>query len=212
MAGGQLRSIEHRLMRLGRLRDQRGEIRRLIPRQLPAGIRFDDAIRPVRCRIVDERRHGDPAQGRRILDLFRQTGRKACVDALGRRSLRASPAARNCLRFRVHAWSLCRAGTRCNCFLVPFRHRTFRFRFPSGRESAISHSSYPCDDRRPNSPRRNSRSGAFQPSGTRKIANPHFPAFRSGHRLFQRPSPGKQFPSNLMRSTPWRGHQFTTGR
>ena len=26
--------------------------------------------------------------------------------------------------------------------------------------------------------------------------NPHFPALRSGHRLFQRPSPGKQFPSN----------------
>ena len=27
-------------------------------------------------------------------------------------------------------------------------------------------------------------------------ANPHFPALRSGHRLFQRPSPQKQFPSN----------------
>jgi hypothetical protein len=26
--------------------------------------------------------------------------------------------------------------------------------------------------------------------------NPLFPAIRSGHRLFQRPSPGKQFPSN----------------
>ncbi|MCX6866562.1 MAG: hypothetical protein NTV46_10175 [Verrucomicrobia bacterium] len=25
--------------------------------------------------------------------------------------------------------------------------------------------------------------------------NPHFPAYRSGHRLFQRPSPQKQFPS-----------------
>ena len=28
-------------------------------------------------------------------------------------------------------------------------------------------------------------------------ANPHFPALRSGHRLFQRPSPQKQFPSNI---------------
>ena len=26
--------------------------------------------------------------------------------------------------------------------------------------------------------------------------NPFFPRLRSGHRLFQRPSPGKQFPSN----------------
>ena len=26
--------------------------------------------------------------------------------------------------------------------------------------------------------------------------NPHFPAYRSGHRLFQRPSPRKQIPSN----------------
>ena len=26
--------------------------------------------------------------------------------------------------------------------------------------------------------------------------NPLFPAIRSGHRLFQQPSPGKQFPSN----------------
>jgi hypothetical protein len=26
--------------------------------------------------------------------------------------------------------------------------------------------------------------------------NPHFPALRSDHPLFQRPSPGKQFPSN----------------
>jgi hypothetical protein len=29
-----------------------------------------------------------------------------------------------------------------------------------------------------------------------KEINPLFPAIRSGHRLFQRPSPGKQFPSN----------------
>ena len=28
------------------------------------------------------------------------------------------------------------------------------------------------------------------------IVNLHFPALRSGHRLFQRPSPQKQFPSN----------------
>ena len=27
-------------------------------------------------------------------------------------------------------------------------------------------------------------------------ATPHFPALRSGHWIFQRPSPGKQFPSN----------------
>jgi hypothetical protein len=30
--------------------------------------------------------------------------------------------------------------------------------------------------------------------------NPFFPRLRSGHRLFQRPSPGKQFPSNHLRT------------
>jgi len=33
----------------------------------------------------------------------------------------------------------------------------------------------------------------------RRVINPLFPAIRSGHRLFQRPSPGKQFPSNWLR-------------
>jgi hypothetical protein len=28
-----------------------------------------------------------------------------------------------------------------------------------------------------------------------RFAHPHFPALRSGHRLWQRPSPGKQFPA-----------------
>jgi hypothetical protein len=47
------------------------------------------------------------------------------------------------------------------------------FTFPPDRRSAISHSSDPTDpsdDRLPSSPLRNSRSGAFQPSGTREIA------------------------------------------
>ena len=36
----------------------------------------------------------------------------------------------------------------------------------------------------------------FRPFGPFSPATPLFPAIRSGHRLFQRPSPGKQFPSN----------------
>jgi alpha-L-fucosidase 2 len=31
-----------------------------------------------------------------------------------------------------------------------------------------------------------------------QVINPFFPRLRSGHRLFQRPSPGKQFPSNQL--------------
>ena len=39
--------------------------------------------------------------------------------------------------------------------------------------------------------------GQSNMEGTANIGtNPHFPAYRSGHRLFQRPSPSKQFPSN----------------
>jgi hypothetical protein len=36
--------------------------------------------------------------------------------------------------------------------------------------------------------------------GVTKKINPHFPALRSGHRLFQRPSPRKQIPSNKQQS------------
>ena len=36
----------------------------------------------------------------------------------------------------------------------------------------------------------------FRPCGPLFPRNPFFPALRSGHRLFQRPSPGKQFPSS----------------
>jgi hypothetical protein len=36
---------------------------------------------------------------------------------------------------------------------------------------------------------------------SRNANQPPFPAYRSGHRLFQRPSPGKQFPSITLRLT-----------
>jgi hypothetical protein len=35
------------------------------------------------------------------------------------------------------------------------------------------------------------------------LSNPHFPALRSGHRLFHRPSPLKQIPSNHGRIAAW---------
>ncbi len=55
------------------------------------------------------------------------------------------------------------------------------------------------------SPSRNLRSAAFEwvsiilwkkRSYLVQVDNPFLPSLRSGHRLFQRPSPGKQFPSN----------------
>ena len=43
----------------------------------------------------------------------------------------------------------------------------------------------------------------FRPFGPLFPRNPFFPALRSGHRLFQQPSPGKQFLSSIIFSALW---------
>ena len=84
MAGGELCSIQHLLVRLGWFVDHGHKGGCLLPGQHPPRLGLNDPFGPFGHRLKNEGRDGDTAHSCRILDFLSQSGGESRVDPFGR--------------------------------------------------------------------------------------------------------------------------------